>query len=41
MKTITFDQKKTSSIALEFDELITDNIYTWTEADFDAYKVPV
>ena len=41
MKTITFDQKKTSSIALEFDELITDNIYTWTEEDFAAYKVPI
>ena len=41
MKTITFDQKKTSSIALEFDELITDNIYSWTEEDFAEYKVPV
>ena len=41
MKTITLDQKKTSSIALEFDELITDNIYSWTEEDFAEYKVPV
>ena len=34
LKTITFDQIKTSSIALEFDELIPDEIYSWTEADF-------
>ena len=34
MKTITFDQLKTSSIALEFDELIPDEIYAWSEEDF-------
>lgn len=41
MKTITFDQKKTSSIALEFDELITDNVYGWTETEFNNYQVPI
>ncbi len=41
MKTITFDQIKTSSIALEFDELIPDEIYTWSEEDFAKYEVPV
>ena len=41
MKTITFDQIKTSSIALEFDELSTDNVYTWTEEDFNKYEVPI
>ena len=37
LKTITFDQIKTSSIALEFDEVIPDEIYSWTEADFAKY----
>ena len=41
LKTITFDQIKTSSIALEFDELIPDEIYSWTEADFAKYEVPI
>lgn len=41
MKTITFNQIKTSSIALEFDEVIPDNIYTWDNSDFDAYQVPI
>ena len=41
MKTITFNQKKTSSIALEFDELIPDEIFAWDKADFDAYEVPI
>jgi formylmethanofuran dehydrogenase subunit C len=41
MKTITFNQKKTSSIALEFDELITDEIYNWESEDFNKYQVPV
>ena len=41
MKTITFDQIKTSSIALELDELNTDAIYTWTEDDFAKYNVPI
>ena len=41
VKTITFDQIKTSSIALEFDELIPDEIYSWTEADFAKYQVPI
>ena len=41
MKTITFDQIKTSFIALEFDELNTDNIYTWTKEDFEKYEVPI
>jgi len=41
LKTITFDQIKTSSIALEFDELIPDEIYSWTEADFAKYQVPI
>lgn len=41
MKTITFKQKKTSSIALEFDELIPDEIYTWGESDFNKYEVPI
>ncbi|MDL2246127.1 formylmethanofuran dehydrogenase subunit C [Methanobrevibacter sp. OttesenSCG-928-K11] len=41
MKTITFNQKKTSAIALEFDELRPDDIYTWEKADFDNYGVPI
>ena len=41
MKTITFDQLKTSSIALEFDELIPDEIYAWSEEDFAKYEVPI
>ncbi len=41
LKTITFDQIKTSSIALEFDELIPDEIFSWTEADFAKYQVPI
>ena len=41
LKTITFDQIKTSSIALEFDEVIPDEIYSWTEADFAKYQVPI
>ena len=41
MKTITFNQKKTSSIALEFDELIPDEIYKWEKSDFEKYEVPI
>ena len=41
MKTITFDVKKRNQIALEMDEIIPDTIYTWEEADFDKYAVPV
>lgn len=41
MKTITFDRLKTSSIALEFDELIPDEIYAWSEEDFAKYEVPI
>ena len=41
LKTITFDQLKTSSIALEFDELIPDEIYGWSEEDFAKYEVPI
>lgn len=41
MKTITFNQKKTSPIALEFDELIPDEIYSWEKSDFDNYMVPI
>ncbi|KZX11918.1 formylmethanofuran dehydrogenase subunit C [Methanobrevibacter curvatus] len=41
MKTITFNQKQTSTIGLEFDELIPDKIYTWEEVDFLKYEVPV
>lgn len=41
MKTINFNQKKTSSIALEFDELIPDTIFSWEKSDFDKYEVPI
>ncbi|KZX15538.1 formyltransferase/hydrolase complex Fhc subunit C [Methanobrevibacter cuticularis] len=41
MKTITFNQKETSPIALEFDELIPDEIFTWEKSDFDSYMVPI
>lgn len=41
MKTIIFNQKKTSSIALEFDELIPDTIFSWDKSDFDKYEVPI
>ena len=41
MKNITFNQKKTSTIALEFDELIPDEIYSWEKSDFDKYMVPI
>ena len=41
MKTITLTLKKTSQIALEFDELIPDEVYTWEKADFEKYEVPV
>lgn len=41
MKTITFNQKKTSTISLEFDELIPDTIHTWDESDFKEYMVPI
>lgn len=41
LKTITFNQKKASSISLECDELIPDEIYTWEKADFEKYEVPV
>lgn len=41
MKTITFALKKFSSIALEFEELIPDAIYSWSKTDFDNYQVPV
>jgi formylmethanofuran dehydrogenase subunit C len=41
MKIITFNQKKTSTIGLEFDELIPDNVYNWEKSDFDKYEVPI
>ena len=41
MKTIIFNQKKTSSIALEFDEIIPDTIFSWDKSDFDKYEVPI
>jgi len=41
LKTITFNQKKTSSIALELEELNPDEIYTWDKADFEKYEVPI
>ena len=41
MKTITFDVKKRNPIALEFDEIIPDTVYTWEAEDFDKYAVPV
>ncbi len=41
MKTITLDLKKFSSIALEFDELTPDEVYTWSKEDFEKYQVPV
>ena len=41
MKTITLTLKKFSSIALEFDELRPDDVYTWTKEDFEKYQVPV
>jgi len=41
LKTITFNQKKASTIALEFDELIPDAIYEWEKSDFDKYMVPI
>ncbi|MCL2687023.1 MAG: formylmethanofuran dehydrogenase subunit C [Methanobrevibacter sp.] len=41
MKIISFNQKKNSKIALEFDELIPDKIYNWEKSDFDKYKVPI
>ncbi|KZX17430.1 formyltransferase/hydrolase complex Fhc subunit C [Methanobrevibacter filiformis] len=41
MKKITLNQKKTSTIGLEFDELIPDNVYTWEKADFEKYQVPI
>jgi len=41
LKTIIFNQKKTSPIALEFDELIPDGIYGWEKSDFDKYMVPI
>ena len=41
MKTITFDVIKRNQIALEMDEVIPDNIYSWEAEDFDKYAVPV
>jgi formylmethanofuran dehydrogenase subunit C len=41
MKIITFNQKKTSTIGLEFDELIPDKIFTWEKRDFEKYEVPI
>jgi formylmethanofuran dehydrogenase subunit C len=41
LKTITFNQKKTSPISLEFDELIPDEVYTWEKEDFEKYMVPI
>jgi len=41
LKIITFNQKKTSQIALEFDELIPDKVYQWEKSDFDKYMVPI
>ena len=41
LKTITFNQKKTSPISLEFDELIPDEVYSWEKEDFEKYMVPI
>ena len=41
MKTITLNLTKFSSIALEFDELTPDEVYTWSKEDFEKYQVPV
>ena len=41
MKTITFNQKKTSKIALEFDEIVPNTVIDWTKEDWDAYQVPI
>lgn len=41
VKQITLTPKKFSSIALEFDELIPDEIYNWDETDFEKYMVPI
>lgn len=41
MKQITLTPIKFSSIALEFDELIPDEIYGWSKEDFEKYEVPV
>jgi formylmethanofuran dehydrogenase subunit C len=41
VKTITLTLQKKSPIALEFDELIPDEIYGWEQADFEKYEVPV
>lgn len=41
MKQITLTPKKFSSIALEFDELIPDEIFSWGKEDFERYEVPV
>nr|WP_319373524.1 formylmethanofuran dehydrogenase subunit C [uncultured Methanobacterium sp.] len=41
MKTITLTLKKKSQIALEFDELIPDEVFTWEKEDFENYQVPV
>ncbi|MCQ2971891.1 MAG: formylmethanofuran dehydrogenase subunit C [archaeon] len=41
LKTITFDQIKFSTIALEMDEIIPDTVYDWTEDDFAKYQVPI
>jgi len=41
MKTVTLTLKKFSSIALEFDELKPDDIYTWSKKDFEKYQIPV
>lgn len=41
MKQITLTPIKFSSISLEFDELIPDEIFGWSKEDFGRYKVPV
>ena len=41
MKTITLTQKKKSQIAMEFDDLIPDNVYNWEKSDFENYEVPI
>ncbi|WP_342765999.1 formylmethanofuran dehydrogenase subunit C [Methanobacterium alcaliphilum] len=41
VKTITFNQKQASTIALEMEEVIPDEIYTWEKADFEKYEVPI
>jgi formylmethanofuran dehydrogenase subunit C len=41
LKEITFVPKKFSKIALEFDEVIPDEIFNWNKSDIEKFKVPV